>query len=203
MNLPAKLLREPVKLLKGEVSMKIAGYKVAGFLFLCCFTMAGAAAGAQERQAILLQGNAWVRGIPGFGPHVPALFGEYRLEFPGDDAAENVPAEESGERRCLVWLTGETLSFAGEDWQSRPPLAGAAVRERRDGDARFFVLSFNGGENLGSWSAVFQFPRGIEAAGLNDAGAGALIGRWLNRFLYFLSLIKNPADVSLPAALPF
>lgn len=187
--------------------MKIAGHGVVCFFFLCCFVMTGAAAGAQERRAVLQGGNSWRGGIPGFGDTVPALFGEYRFEFPGEAAAGEpaTPGDggETGERRCFVWLAGGTLPFAEGVWQPRPPIAGTALRERRDGEARFFGFSFNGGENLGRWSAVFQFPRGIEAAGLDEAGAAALIGRWLNRFLYFLSLIKNPADVSLPAVFVF
>jgi hypothetical protein len=187
--------------------MKITGHRAVCFFVVCCFAMTGAAAGAQERRAILYQGNSWLGGIPGFGDQVPALFGEYRFEFPGDDAPGEhaLPGDggETGERRCFVWLTGGTLPFAEGTWRPRPPLAGTAVWERRDGDARFWGLSFSGGENLGLWSAVFQFPRGIEAAGLDEAGVTALIGRWQNRFLYFLSLIKNPADVSLPAVLAF
>jgi hypothetical protein len=50
---------------------------------------------------------------------------------------------------------------------------------------------------------VFQFPRGIEAAGLDETSVNALINKWVDRVLYFLFLIKNPADVSLPAAFAF
>jgi hypothetical protein len=164
------------------------------FLFLFAGVTA-AGAGAQERRAVLARGNAWVTGIPGFGANAfPAISGEYRLEFSSSGA-------EGGET-VSVWLCGEPLRFAGGAWQPWSGSGRSAV-QRREGEAQLLGFSFNGGPGLGVWTAVFQFPRGIEAAGLNGESAGALINRWVDRVLYFLFLIKNPADVSLPAAFTF
>jgi hypothetical protein len=164
-------------------------------LFLCLFAgVTAAGAGAQEQRAVLNRGNAWVMGIPGFGTNaVPAIFGEYRLEFSSSGA---------GEGEVSVWLCGETLRFAEGAWQPWDG-AGRSVVQRREGEAQLLGFSFSGGPGLGAWTAVFQFPRGIEAAGLNGGSAGALINKWTDRVLYFLFLIKNPADVSLPAAFTF
>jgi hypothetical protein len=155
---------------------------------------------AQTRQAVLDRGNIWVKEIPGFeNPALSALYGEYYLEFPAGAAPEAGEAETGGPR-CQVWLAGEALSFPG-GWQPRTRISGIAVSQRREGDTLLAGFSFSGGPGLGSWTAVFQFSQG--AAGLDDPGANALMGRWLDRFRYFLSLIKTPADVSLPAVFAF
>jgi hypothetical protein len=173
-----------------------SGACVPVLLFLCLFagfTVTGA--GAQERRAVLSRGNAWVTGIPGFETNVfPAVFGAYRLEFPS-------PGTEDGEG-VLVWLCGEPLYFAESAWQ---PWSGSgfSVVQRREGDVLLLGFSFSGGPSLGTWTAVFQFPQGIEAAGLNRESVNALIYKWTERVRYFLFLIKNPADVSLPAAFTF
>jgi hypothetical protein len=187
-----------------------------GFVFFLLLLTGAAvtAAGAQERRAVLVRGNVWVRGIPGFGNNVfPALFGEYRLEFPGpgdSGAAPAAPAApqtggeaEKRDQVFSIWLSGEPLHFAEGSWRPRGGLPGIAPMESRDGEALLFGFSFSGGVNLGTWTAVFQFPRGLEAAGLDESSANALAGRWTDRFLYFLSFIKNPADVSLPAVFAF
>ncbi|MDR1278334.1 MAG: hypothetical protein LBK02_06260 [Treponema sp.] len=174
-----------------------------GIILCLCFFAGFAApqAGAQNRRAVLDRGNTWVRGIPGFGNNgVSALFGEYRLEFPaGGEAGET----ETGEPRCRIWLCGENLSFPEDSWQRRTQIAGVSILQKEEESARLFGFSFSGGTALGVWTAVMQFPRETAAAGLDEPGINALIGRWLNRFLYFLSLIKSPADVSLPAVFTF
>jgi hypothetical protein len=151
---------------------------------------------AQTRRAVLDRGNTWVTEIPGLGDRrVSALFGEYRLDLPAGDAAR--------EQCCRIWLTGESLSLGGDSWQPRTQIAGVPVFQRQDGEALLAAFTFSGGPGMGSWTAVFQFPQGLPAAGLDDAGANALMSRWLNRFLYFFPLIKTPADVSLPAVVVF
>ncbi|MDR2257874.1 MAG: hypothetical protein LBE14_01855 [Treponema sp.] len=151
-------------------------------------------AGAQERRAVLSRGNTWITGIPGFGNNVfPAVFGEYRLEFSPsgpEDAAVS------------VWLCGEPLHFAEGAWLPWNG-SGLSAVQRRDGDAWLLGFSFSGGSGLGVWTAVFQFPRGIAAAGLDETSVNALINKWVERVLYFLFLIKSSADVSLPAAFAF
>jgi hypothetical protein len=168
------------------------------FFFFCLLIgIAAAGAGAQERRAVLSRGNTWVTGIPGFGTNVfPAMFGEYRLELPPAGAAQ-------GERLFSAWLCGEPLHFTEGAWQPRSGIPGISAVQQRDGEARLFGFSFSGGTNLGVWTAVFQFPQGIEAAGLDEAAVNALIGTWVERVRYFLFLIKNPADVSLPAVFTF
>jgi hypothetical protein len=177
-----------------------------GFLFFAglpaCFAAPGRV--AQNRRAVLDRGKGRVTGRPGLGDNTfSALFGEYRLEIPAAVPEEGKAAEEgaSEDRRCRVWLSGETLSFAG-DWQPRTRISGVLVSQRQEGEALLTGFSFSGGEGLGSWTAVFLFPRGT-ATGLDDPGINALMTRWLNRFLYFLSLIKKPADLSFPAVFTF
>jgi hypothetical protein len=157
---------------------------------------------AQARRAVLDRGNVWVTGIPGLGDRgFSALFGEYRLDLPAGNAA--AAGEAAREPRCGIWLTGESLSLGGDSWRPRTRIAGVPVFQRQDGEALLAAFTFSGGPGLGSWTAVFRFPQGLPAAGLDDPGADALLDRWLNRFLYFFPLIKTPADLSLPAVFTF
>lgn len=160
---------------------------------------------AQNRRAVLDRSDERVKGIPGFeNPALAALYGEYRLEIPaGQVLPEDAGEGEAGDRRCRVWLIGETLPFSGDSWQPRTRVSGIALWQRQEGEALLIGFSFDGGTGLGSWTAVFRFPRRLAAAGLDDPGADALIDRWLNRFRYFLSLIKSPADLSFPAVVAF
>jgi hypothetical protein len=174
-------------------------FRFWNFLFFLCLLTAFAApeARAQSRRAVLDRGNVWVTGIPGLGDNrLSALFGEYRLEIPVE-AGESLPED----RRCRIWLTGEALPFTG-DWQLRTRISGTAVLQRQEGEDLLTGFSLSGGPGLGSWAAVFLFPRGA-VAGLDDPGIDALMSRWLNRFLYFLSLIKTPSDLSFPAVFTF
>jgi hypothetical protein len=175
-----------------------------GLVPLLCF-LAGAglqSADAQARRAVLDEGNVWVTGIPGpGGGGFSALYGEYRLDLPAGSAGG--AGDTTQAPRCRVWLTGESLSLGGASWQPRTRIAGVPVFQRQDGEDLLAAFAFSGGPGLGAWTAVFQFPRGLAAAGLDDPGANALLGRWLNRFLYFFPLIKAPADLSLPAVIAF
>jgi hypothetical protein len=173
-----------------------AGGSFRSFLFFL-FLFAGVtvtSAGAQERRAVLSRGNTWVTGIPGFGNNAfPAVSGEYRLEFPPSGM---------GDQAIFVWLCGEPLRFAEGLWRPWNG-SGLSVVQRREGEAQLLGFSFSGGSGLGVWTAVFQFPQGIEAAGLDETSVNALINKWVDRVLYFLFLIKSPADLSLPAAFVF
>ncbi|MDR0623053.1 MAG: hypothetical protein LBG10_01315 [Treponema sp.] len=184
-----------LRLFRRRGASQKAGGTFRFFLFLFLFAgVTAAGAGAQERRAVLSRGNTWVTGIPGFGSNVfPAVYGEYRLEFS--------PAG-GGDQAVFVWLCGEPLHFAESLWRPWNG-SGLSVVQRREGEARLLGFSFSGGSGLGIWTAVFQFPQGIEAAGLDEISANALINKWADRVLYFLFLIKNPADVSLPAAFAF
>jgi hypothetical protein len=175
-------------------------------IFCACFLAAFTTPGleAQNRRAVLDRGNGWVAGIPGFEKPAPAaLYGEYRLEIPAGTATPEEAGEGTGGRRCRVWLIGEALPFTGDAWQPWTRISGIAAARRQEGESLLTGFSFSGGEGLGSWTAVFQFPQGLAAAGLDDPGAAALIARWLDRFRYFLALIKSPADISFPAVFTF
>ncbi|MDR2210114.1 MAG: hypothetical protein LBO65_01405 [Spirochaetaceae bacterium] len=175
-----------------------------GFVPLLCF-LAGAGlqgAEAQARRAVLDRGNVWVTGIPVLGDGgFSALYGEYRLDLPAESAGG--AGDSAQAPRCRIWLTGESLPLGGASWQPRMQIAGVPVFQRQDGEELLAAFAFSGGAGLGSWTAVFQFPQGLAAAGLDDPGANALLGRWLNRFLYFFPLIMNPSDLSLPAVIAF
>jgi hypothetical protein len=55
--------------------------------------------------------------------------------------------------------------------------------------------------DMGSWTIVFQFDRGHSA--LESSAITRLIRAWIGRFGYFLGLVKNFSDVSLPAVVGF
>jgi hypothetical protein len=150
-------------------------------------------AGAQNTgRAILVRGNGWVTGISGLGDNVfPALAGQYRLETAEGDRS---PAETSA---FSIWLTTEPLVFAEGTWQPRNGLPGAL--ERESGEGRFISLPLS--TERGAWTAVFLFHAGAvipDAAGINR-----LVNAWTDRFLYYVSLIKIPTDVSMPAVVSF
>jgi hypothetical protein len=149
-------------------------------------------AGAQNAgRAILVRGNGWVTGIPGFGDNAfPALTGQYRLET----AEEGRPPAEGG--GFSVWITAEHLVFP-EGWRPRNGLPGAL--EQEGGEGRFVSLPL--GAERGAWTAVFLFR--AAAVIPDDAGLNRFINAWVSRFLYYFSLVKIPTDVSLPAVVSF
>jgi hypothetical protein len=182
--------------------MDVSGSKKRTVVFCFCVSvfLAGAVlnAGAQERKAILARGNTWTTGIPGFEDNVfPALLGEYRLEFsaPGSVGAE------PGAPGFSVWLSGEPLLFSGDVWQRRSSLGNLSAMQRQDGESVLVSLPVRG--DLGAYTVIFQFPRGIAASALDENAANQLVRTWAARFLYFFSLIRIPTDVSLPAVVDF
>jgi hypothetical protein len=162
---------------------------------------------------VLARGNGWVSGIPGFGNNAfPALAGEYRLE----GLARAAGGGGAPPKRAVfsVHTSREPLFFSGpaaygqpgetEDaggWQPRP--GAGNVFQRLRGDDFLAVLVLEDGPEQGSWTVIFEFPGGIEALGMGNAGFNQFITAWSARFLYFLSLIKTPGDVSLPAVVNF
>jgi hypothetical protein len=192
-------------------------FRFLATLFLAMFlTMSGA---AQDRNAVMVRGNAWQTGIPGFGSNsFSALSGEYRLDYPlgtvfsGSEkvveAEKTTKAlnEDSEKAVFSVWISGEPLFFSQSLWQERPLLRGSGITQaaQRVSEGAFLIgFLFSGGDEIGSWTVLFQFPRGIGAAGLNEADANRLITAWISRFRYFLSLIKTSSDISLPAIVKF
>ncbi|GHV94421.1 hypothetical protein AGMMS50293_07410 [Spirochaetia bacterium] len=173
---------------------------VKRFCFLCFLALA-AAAGAQEQRAVMIRGNEWQTGIPGFGNNVfQSLFGEYEVESgirPQSGQAGHTVQGVFSVRVCAE----EPLVFAEGLWQPRPGL-GPAV-QRQDGDSLLVSIPYSNQNIAGSWIILFQFPRALTEAGFNDAAANRLIRSWTDRFGYFLSLIKNFADISLPAVVNF
>jgi hypothetical protein len=152
-----------------------------------------AAAYAQNNQALLARGNEWQRGIPGFGINVfSALFGEYRLESAGTGTPGGVFA---------VRVSGESLLFTQSPWQARAGIDSA--RERVEQDSLVVAVPFSGGEHLGSWTILFQFPADLNSLGLDNVSANRLMNAWIARFRYFLALIKTSSDLSLPALVKF
>jgi hypothetical protein len=173
--------------------------RIKFFRFLLMFFLLagmGAAASSQERNVVLLKGNQWVRGFPGFDAGaVSALYGEYRLETAGTAPAAPIAV-------FSIWLSMEPLFFREQIWERRPGITGfRAVQRGENGD--LLVALPSGGGNLNGWTILFQFPGGLSGMNLDNEEADRLIGVWTNRFLYFYSLIKSPADVSLPAVVGF
>jgi hypothetical protein len=176
------------------------------FRFFAVLSLAGfltVAAAAQDRSAVLIKGNTWGSGIPGFGSNVfSALSGEYRLDSKSAPDAGDSPAKEV----FSVRVSTDPLVFSRDFWQHRPLPRGSALgdaMQREEEDGSFLVgFPFNGGNNMGTWTVLFQFPR-ESAFALTDAGINRLIAAWIGRFRYFLSLIKTSSDISLPAVVNF
>ncbi|MDR2159347.1 MAG: hypothetical protein LBP23_04685 [Treponema sp.] len=143
-------------------------------------------------RAILIRGNEWVTGIPGFGDNVfPALAGQYRLET----AEGNRPP--AGTPAFSIWLTVEPLMFSEGLWRPRNGLPGAFERESEEGHFISLPLS----ADRGAWTAVFLFHD--DPVIPDDAGLNRLINAWAGRFLYYFSLVKILTDVSMPAVVFF
>ena len=141
----------------------------------------------------MVRGNYWAHGIPGFGANsFSALTGDYRIDGLSDGTA--------GQEELSVYLTAETLYFSG-DWQQRDT---GDIRTFQQTSAEGFftaaVLDDGRGNN---WTAVFRFPRALAEAGFSIETYNLIIRAWTQRFLYFISLTKNPQEFSLPAVVEF
>ena len=159
---------------------------------------------AQNQRAVLVRGNNWQTGIPGFGSNTfSALFGEYLTET--TNAITNAAGREYQPRQFIVRVSGQAFLFNPNMWQPRPGLNSAL--QRQDSGSFLIALPYASPNNMGTWTIFFQFPQGLASGAnsslFNDAEANTLIRAWMGRFSYFLSLVKNFSDLSLPAVVIF
>jgi hypothetical protein len=149
---------------------------------------------------LLVRGNYWTHGISGFGHNrFSALTGEYRLDGVSGEAAAN---KNGGANTFFVYLTREPLYFS-EEWQTgRRGMTDIEIFQREGEEGFLAAVPLDDGRGA-SWVAVFRFPFGLEAAGLNDNDFNHILRIWIRRFSYFLSLAKTPGELSLPAAVEF
>ena len=156
-----------------------------------------------KREMLLVRGNYWANGIPGFGENLfSALSGEYKYSAVGmaasDAAAETDVAASSN---FLVYVTMERLYFSSK-WQARSGTGNTSVLQCTDEEGFLVSTVLDDGKgNL--WTAIFCFPEGFGSSGLSDADFNLLFRTWMDRMNYYLTLSKTPRDVSLPAALEF
>ena len=171
-------------------------------VILCCFMLVPAPGiFAQNRQAVMVTGNTWITGNPGFGgENITALFGEYRVEFPGEIDRESPYT-------FTVRVCIEPGLLTAEGWQLRP--GSSSLLQRQEKPGLLIGFPFSGGVGLGVWTVIFCFPPGSGAElqtlpdGLGNADINRLINAWTERFYYFFSLIKVSSDMSLPAVFGF
>ena len=152
------------------------------------------------REVILVRGNEWGNGIPGFESNgFPALMGEYRIR--------TQEAEKSGqETRFLAYLCPEPLYFS-DYWQRRAGPAGISSF-KRDSEEGFLIAAILDDGMDALWTAVFRFPApergpGGDKAALTDEAFNQMLRVWTNKFFYFLYLTKNHGELSLPAVVEF
>ena len=142
------------------------------------------------REVILLRGNNWVYGIPGFEDNsFHALSGEYRLRSAG-----------AGESVFSVYLSPDPLYFSKE-WQPRQGTGNMQALEH--GTEEEFLVSILIDDGNGKlWTAVFKFLPDAE----KTLGAGTLnqmLRAWALRFVYFIALARTQAEISIPAVVQF
>jgi hypothetical protein len=153
---------------------------------------------ADERRAILTRGNSWVAGLPGFSANAfAALYGEYRLEFPGEAVSGGI-----GPGDFYVWLSKEPVYLPTDIWEARTGITGYTGWQRAEGDSFLVASEVEGGTNRDTWTVLFQFPQTIGAV-LSSGEMNLLIRTWLSRFRYFLSLANISTDISMPAVVNF
>ena len=151
---------------------------------------------ATERGAVLLMGNSWVSGVPGFEANgFSALTGEYRL-----DGLAAGDGKDAGEGEFSVYITREILYFSGEWKSSRTGNITVFQRSGEEGFIAAVVLEKNQ-ENI--WTVIFQFPSGTEQGGLVPDVFNSMLRSWVNKFQYFLSQARSTAEISLPAVVVF
>jgi hypothetical protein len=157
-------------LIKGTAQKSL---KMPFFALLLVLSLAPVSAEAEPGEAILVQGNNRVRGIPGFGENgFAAIYGNYTLGT-GGEAAET-----------RIWLCREIL-LRDSVWTTRNSYDGAW--ERREGD--LLIISLVTGDEgaatgLGPRTAVFAFSGESERI-LGDGGIDRFIRAWVTRFRYF------------------
>ncbi|MDR1900832.1 MAG: hypothetical protein LBQ88_00925 [Treponema sp.] len=167
--------------------------------------------------AVLYSGNAWGKGLPGFGENVfPCFFGEYQLKL------KSIPIDDKTEKIFSVWASKEPLLFPEENWQMLPPIQagretalfpndgeGSPAAEeytvmRRLNDQHYLLaLVLNENTYGEAWRVLFQFPQDNEGLILSTAQINRLIGEWVKWFLYFRASAQNAGELSFPAVLNF
>ena len=165
-------------------------YLVFGFFFL--IMTSGSFVYAQNQRAVLVKGNSWITENNLFSVGVSTvLFGEY-----------NVETQAAGSPAVLgifsVRVSRDNQLLTGDSWQRRP--GSGSFLQRLEGSNLYIGFQFAGGASLGSWTIVFQFP---DPEKFDDPAINRLIDAWTGRFRYFLSLVKVPSDMSLPAVFNF
>jgi hypothetical protein len=147
-----------------------------------------------QRRAILLRGNEWVRGVPGFGENAfPAIFGAYRLDDPDREMVTSYSSAE--EAAFSVWVCHEALFF-DDNWQLLPDIGGYPARRYLKDDNLFLAISFD--SRIGRpWDAVFIFARDIP----DNSWLNQFIEAWIIRFLHFLT--ETDEQLSLPAIVSY
>ena len=170
----------------------IQSWRNMAFCFFLMMVFPGSFLFSQNRQAVLIRGNSWKTENSLFSSAVTTtLFGEYSTE---------APAAGSGSSGGLffVRVCGDKLLFSESAWQPWPGNNSFLSREEESG--LFIGYQFAGGPDLGAWNIVFQFPN---SGGFDNAEINRLIEAWTSRFRYFLSLVRVPSDMSLPAVFSF
>ena len=140
------------------------------------------------REMILVRGNYWVHGIPGFGVNgFRALSGDYHLSdyFP----------------EFAVYVTLEPLFFPDE-WHARPGMRSLEVLQRADEEGELAAVTLEDSRGL-LWTAVFRFPPELQGTGFDAEACDRMLMAWTARFSYFLFLSASPDDISLPGAVEF
>lgn len=146
----------------------------------------------QGREVILIRGNEWVNGIPGFEVNsFYALTGEYRLRTAGA----------GGGKEFTVYLSKEPIYFS-EEWEMRRGMGTMQAVQRSANEGFMAAVTVDDGKGV-LWTAVFLFPLGLDGSLFNDDSFNQMLRVWLNRFLYFLSLARTTGDLSIPAVVEF
>lgn len=144
------------------------------------------------REAILIKGNDWISGIPGFEENsFPTLSGEYRLRTGRTD----------GGNRFFVYLSSERLYFSAE-WQPGREIGNIQIFQRSTVYGFMVAGVLDDGHGV-FWTAVFLFPLGREDLPLSDDAFDQMLRAWFSKLLYFLSLARTPAEISVPAVVEF
>jgi len=149
------------------------------------------------REAILIRGNEWIYGIPGFGDNsFHAISGEYLLQT----ASQPRTGTREG-NDFKVYLSPELFYFSDE-WETRRGTGTMQVFERHVGGEFIAAAMLDDGRGV-LWAAVFQFPFGLEGAALNDDSFLQMLRAWSSRLLYFMSLARSIGEISIPAVVEF
>ena len=144
------------------------------------------------RQVVLVRGNIWINGIPGFEDNsFPALSGEYRLQ-----------TASTGEEKIFTIYTSLSHLYFSKDWQTKPDTGNIQVFQRQNGDEFLAATTLDDGKGV-IWTTVFRFPQGFEALMLSEESFNQMLQAWMGRFLYFLALVRTQKEISLPAVVEF